>query len=66
MVLIGRALELLRAAAPSLIGLACLGLVVAGVWGLGGWEWGLITAGAPGAAFYVYGEARRARGSSEG
>ena len=48
----------LKELARSLVGLAGLGLVVAGVWGLGGWEWGAITAGLPVACFYLYGEAR--------
>lgn len=50
--------DLSRALARDVIGLAALGLVVAGVWGLAGWEWAAIAAGLPIAAFYVWGEAR--------
>lgn len=50
----------------SAIGLAGWGLVVAGVWGLGGWEWGLIVAGLPVAAFYLVGEARAVAPPREG
>lgn len=40
------------------IGLGGIALVVIGVWGLLGWAWACIAAGAPFAAFYVWGEAR--------
>lgn len=42
------------------IGLSALALIVAGVWGLAGWEWAAIAAGAPFQAFYLVGEARAA------
>lgn len=55
-----------REVARSSIGLACWSAVVAGVWGLGGWEWGLIAAGLPGAIFYAWGEARAVAPPREG
>jgi hypothetical protein len=45
--------------AQDLVGFACVGLVVTGVWGIAGWAWALIAAGAPGTAFYLVGEFRR-------
>jgi hypothetical protein len=47
-------------------GTLALALIVAGVWGLRGWQWGVIAAGCPFAVFYLYGEARIARGVSIG
>mgnify|MGYP001559448360 CR=1 FL=1 len=47
-----------REVTRNVVGLGGLGLVVAGVWGLGGWEWGLIAAGLPVSVFYVLGELR--------
>lgn len=48
--------------APHLIGLAGISAVVVGVWGWLGWQAGVITAGAPFAAFYVAGQAIAVRG----
>lgn len=45
---------------PHLAGLLGMLAVVAGVWGLFGWQWGVISAGLPFAAFWLYGEARSA------
>lgn len=50
----------LRKAYPHLLGLAGLLAVVAGVWDALGWQVGMITAGLPFAAFWLYGEARAA------
>ena len=50
-----------RELARNTVGLAGLGLVVAGVWGLGGWEWAAIAAGLPIAAFYSWGQILSAR-----
>lgn len=52
------ALDLLGKVAPSMVGLGCIALVVAGVWAEFGRGWGLIAAGLPGAAFYLLGEWR--------
>ena len=46
----------------TVVGLAGIGLVVAGVWGLYGWQWGAIVAGLPVAGFYLYGEWCAVRG----
>jgi len=54
--------ELVRTA----IGLGAWALVVAGVWGLGGWPWGLIAAGLPVSGFYLFGEALRLAPRREG
>ncbi len=54
--------ELIRSA----IGLAGVALVVAGVWGLWGWEWAAVVAGLPVAGFYVWGEARAVATPREG
>lgn len=61
-----RAGAILRAAMPSLIGLASLALIVLGVWGLAGWAWASIAAGSVPAAFYVYGQWRLLQGPSGG
>lgn len=45
--------ELIRSA----VGLGGWALVVAGIWGLGGWQWGMIVAGLPIGGLYVYVEA---------
>jgi len=42
----------------NVVGLGGLALVVAGIWGLGGWEWGVIVAGLPVGGFYLVGELR--------
>lgn len=46
---------------PDLVGLASLGLIVFGVWGLAGLHWAAIVAGSPFATFYLWGEAREIR-----
>lgn len=46
------------------VGLASLALVVAGVWGWLGWQAGLIVAGLPPSAFFLYGEALKVRGDT--
>lgn len=56
---------MLGVVARNLVGVLGVGLVVAGVWGLGGWQWGAISAGLPVAAFYLYGEVRAVRGPKE-
>jgi hypothetical protein len=48
----------LKKHARDLGGLACLAMVITGVWGLAGWAWALIAAGTPGTAFYLVGEFR--------
>lgn len=62
-------LERASSAAPALarVALGCGGIacVLAGVWGLWGWEWAAIAGGALPATFYIYGEARAARGPRE-
>lgn len=55
-----------RAIVRHSIGIGALGLIVAGVWGRWGWEWGLITAGLPPALFYVWGELRVAGAPTTG
>ncbi len=50
--------------ARTIVGLVGIGLVVGGVWGLVGWQWGIITAGVPVATFYIYGEIRSVRGGA--
>ncbi len=61
---------LVRAHAPTVLrtvfGWSGLGLVLAGVWGLWGWQWAAILGGLPIAAFYVYGEIRAVRLPQEG
>jgi hypothetical protein len=54
-----------REVVREVVGLAGLGLIVAGVWGLGGWEWGAIVAGLPVGGFYVLGELRSLRPREE-
>jgi hypothetical protein len=54
-----------RELARNTVGLAGLGLIVAGVWGLGGWEWGAISAGLPIGGFYVLGVLRSLRPREE-
>lgn len=49
----------------TVFGWSGLGLVLAGVWGLWGWQWAAILGGLPIAAFYVYGEVRALRGPEE-
>ncbi len=60
--------ELVHEHAPiivrSVVGVVGIGLVVAGVANLFGWEWGAITAGLPIAGFYLYGELRAVRGAA--
>lgn len=62
--------ELAEAHGPALLrtlfGWCGLGLVLAGVWGLWGWQWAAILGGLPIAAFYIYGEIRAVRGPREG
>lgn len=43
---------------PDAVGLLSLGAIVAGVWGLAGWEWAAIAAGTPPGVFYLWGEVR--------
>lgn len=50
--------DLLLRILPDIVGVVALGLIVAGVWGLLGWEWAAIAAGAPPGAFYLWGEIR--------
>lgn len=54
MVVVTRAV--LLAIAREALGVLGLALVVAGVWGLGGWPYAAIVAGLPFAVFYVRGE----------
>lgn len=60
--MIRRAWTVAAMMAPTAVGVCGLGLIVAGVWGLGGWPWALIAAGLPPAAFYLYGEIASLRG----
>jgi hypothetical protein len=53
--------QLLRESARSLVGLAALALVVAGIWGLTGWQWAAIATGLPVGGFYLWGEIRAAQ-----
>jgi fatty acid desaturase len=46
-------------------GWAGLALVIAGVWGLWGWQWAAILGGLPVAGFYIYGEIRAVRAPQE-
>jgi len=46
----------LARALPTVIGLSGIAAVVGGLWGLFGWQVGLIAAGLPFAAFYIAGE----------
>jgi hypothetical protein len=48
----------------TVFGWSGLTLMLAGVWGLWGWQWAAILGGLPIAAFYVYGEIRAVRGPS--
>lgn len=48
------------------LGMMSIGLIVLGVWGLLGWQWAAISAGLPIAAFYLWTEARVARGARPG
>lgn len=43
------------------VGLGSIGVIVAGVWGLWGWQWAAIVGGLPSASFYLWVEARIAR-----
>lgn len=47
------------------VGLTSLALIVAGVWGLAGWQAGVIVAGLPFAGFWIWGEARRVVGNDD-
>jgi hypothetical protein len=51
-------------AAPQVLRATTIGgsfaLIIAGVWGMWGWSWAAIVAGAPGFGFYLWGEIRRA------
>lgn len=49
----------------TLVGWVGIGLVLAGVWGLWGWQCAAILGGLPLAGFYIYGEVRAVRASSE-
>lgn len=51
----------LKTALPHVFGIGGILLIVLGVWGLAGWSWAAITAGALPAGFYVYGEVRALR-----
>ena len=53
------------AALRTLFGWAGLALVIAGVWGLWGWQWAAILGGLPIAGFYIYGEIRAVRAPQE-
>lgn len=44
----------------SFVGIGAFGLIVVGIWGLAGWAWAAIAAGAPPATFYAIGEWRAA------
>lgn len=67
---LARVAAFLRAHASTVLrtafGWSGLGLVLAGVWGLWGWQWAAILGGLPIAAFYVYGEIRAVRLPQEG
>lgn len=52
--------EALMANIRHIVGVLSLAAVIVGVWGLTGWEWAIIAAGAVPAAFYLFGEARAA------
>lgn len=56
-----RILDALSPVAKHIVGYGGIALIVAGVWGLAGWQWGLITAGTPFAAFYLLGQFNDAR-----
>ena len=45
----------------DVVGVGSLGLIVAGIWGLLGWQWAAIAAGLPAAVFYLWGEALKVR-----
>jgi hypothetical protein len=51
----------LRAHARDLVGLTALALVVAGIYGLAGWQWAAIATGFPVGGFYLWGEVRAAQ-----
>lgn len=57
--------QMLIASLRTLVGVASIGLIVVGIYGLAGWPWALIAAGTPAAAFYLWGETQAVRSQEE-